>query len=139
MYIRIPFFSGCSGPFVKNWPKNDPWIALIQRGECTFSTKIQNAESLNASGVLIYDHEGGGGVLQSMKVAPSTLPSVFTYNWKGKELANLVNSQDKVILNIKRGSHCTSAIKQISNSSATPSQVLYCTPEDAWEQFQVCP
>ena len=51
--------SGCSGPFIKHWPKDGPWIALIKRGDCTFSQKIKNAESLNASGVLVYDHDSG--------------------------------------------------------------------------------
>lgn len=54
--------SGCSGPFVKHWPKDGPWIALIKRGDCTFSQKIKNAESLNASGVLVYDHDSGANL-----------------------------------------------------------------------------
>ena len=53
---------GCSGPFVKHWPKDGPWIALIKRGNCTFSQKIKNAESLNASGVLVYDHDSGANL-----------------------------------------------------------------------------
>ena len=102
--MNLNTFAGCSGPFIQNWPKDEPWIALIQRGQCTFNQKISHAESLNASGVLIYDHEEGDGTLQSMKVEPSTLPSVFTYHWKGKELANLFKQHGKVILNIKKGS-----------------------------------
>ena len=54
--------SGCSGPFIKHWPKDGPWIALIKRGDCTFSQKIKNAESLNASGVLVYDHDSGANL-----------------------------------------------------------------------------
>lgn len=111
---------------------------MIKRGGCTFNQKIQNAESLNASGVLIYDHEAGNGGLQSMKVSASiNIPSVFTYNWKGKEIDRLLKEHDDVMLYIKKGSHCTSAIRNVSrNNTLTPSQVLYCTPEDAWEQFQ---
>jgi len=128
--------TGCSGPFVKNWPKDGPWIALIKRGDCTFSQKIKNAESLNASGVLVYDHDSGSGGLQSMKVSQSSIPSVFTYNWKGKEIDRLVKEHDKVILAIRKGSHCTNVRQINKNNTVTPSQVLYCTPEDAWEQFQ---
>jgi len=128
--------TGCSGPFVKNWPKEGPWIALIKRGDCTFSQKIKNAESLNASGVLVYDHDSGSGGLQSMKVSQSSIPSVFTYNWKGKEIDRLVKEHDKVMLAIRKGSHCTNVRQINKNNTVTPSQVLYCTPEDAWEQFQ---
>lgn len=133
----VNFNAGCSGPFAKNWPTDQPWVAMIKRGDCTFNQKIKNAESLNATGVIIYDHEMGNGGLQSMKVSPSTIPSVFTYNWKGIEIDRLVKEHDNVMIHIKRGSHCTSAIRQIPrNNSVAPSQVLYCTPEDAWEQFQ---
>jgi len=128
--------TGCSGPFVKNWPKEGPWIALIKRGDCTFSQKIKNAESLNASGVLVYDQDSGSGNLQSMKVSQSSIPSVFTYNWKGKEIDRLVKEHDKVMLAIRKGSHCTNVRQINKNNTVTPSQVLYCTPEDAWEQFQ---
>jgi len=130
--------NGCSGPFVRNWPQDKPWIALIKRGDCTFSQKIQSAESLNASGVLIYDHESGSTGLQSMKVSPGlSIPSVFTYNWKGKEIDRLIKEHGSIVLYVKKGSHCTSAFRQINrNNTMTPSQVLYCTPEDAWEQFQ---
>jgi len=128
--------TGCSGPFVKHWPKDGPWIALIKRGDCTFSQKIKNAESLNASGVLVYDHDSGNGGLQSMKVIHSSIPSVFTYNWKGKEIDRLVKEHDKVMLAIRKGSHCTNVRHINQNNTVTPSQVLYCTPEDAWEQFQ---
>lgn len=129
--------TGCSGPFlIKHQPNDGPWIALIKRGDCTFSQKIKNAESLNASGVLVYDHDSGNGGLQSMKVTQSSIPSVFTYNWKGKEIERLVNDHKKVMLAIRKGSHCTNVRQINQNNSVTPSQVLYCTPEDAWEQFQ---
>ena len=130
------FFTGCQGPFESNWPLNQPWIALVQRGDCTFNQKIQNALDLKASGILIYDLPDGGGVLQSMKVEASPMPSVFTYHWKGMEIAKLVQEHQSVTLAVKKGSHCTSAAKNGANPSKNPSQVIYCTPEDTWEQFQ---
>jgi hypothetical protein len=45
----------------------------------------------NASGVLVYDNEDSS-VLQSMKVEWFKIPSVFTYNWKGKEIIQLIRS-----------------------------------------------
>ena len=128
------FFIGCQGPFEPNWPSSQPWIALVQRGDCTFNQKIQNALDLKASGILIYDLPDGGGVLQSMKVEASPMPSVFTYHWKGMEIAKLVQEHQRVTLAVKKGSHCTSAAKGANPKN--PSQVIYCTPEDTWEQFQ---
>ena len=121
---KFIFFSGCQGPFVKNWPQNKPWIALVKRGHCVFNQKIQNAEFLNASGVLVYDYESGNGGLQSMKVKQSSIPSVFTYNWKGREIQKLVKEHDQVMLSVRKGSHCTSAIRHLNkNNTLTPSQV----------------
>eukprot|EP00093_Oithona_nana_P001479 01479.XXX_2201_3897_1 [CDS] Oithona nana genome sequencing. len=127
-------YTGCQGPFEPNWPSSQPWIALVQRGDCTFNQKIQNALDLKASGILIYDLPDGGGVLQSMKVEASPMPSVFTYHWKGMEIAKLVQEHQRVTLAVKKGSHCTSAAKGANPKN--PSQVIYCTPEDTWEQFQ---
>jgi hypothetical protein len=89
-------FAACKGPYIPNWPIDKPWIALIRRGKCTFNSKIANALSLNASGVLVYDNGSGGGVLQSMKVEPFAIPSVFTYNWKGLELSKLIKNHGPI-------------------------------------------
>ena len=37
-----------------------PWIALIERGNCEFRTKILNAKALNASAVVIFDNRSSG-------------------------------------------------------------------------------
>lgn len=39
--------------------KRTPWIALISRGECSFTKKIENAINHNASAVIIYDNKPG--------------------------------------------------------------------------------
>jgi len=54
---EVPGNLGCKGPFLKNYPSGESWIAIIQRGECKYNEKIKNAMKLNASGVLIYDSE----------------------------------------------------------------------------------
>lgn len=45
---------GCT-PFHNPIPK-EKWIALIERGDCDFEVKIKNAQVLNASAVVIYNH-----------------------------------------------------------------------------------
>ena len=54
---------GCS-PFV-NAPtaSGEPWIALIERGECKFDSKITNAVLHEASAVVVYDHEHAADIL----------------------------------------------------------------------------
>ena len=56
---------------------------------------------------ILFEKISGNGGLQSMKVIHSSIPSVFTYNWKGKEIDRLVKEHDKVMLAIRKGSHCT--------------------------------
>lgn len=36
---------------------DEPWIALIQRGDCTFTTKIENAIRHGAKAVIVYTTE----------------------------------------------------------------------------------
>jgi hypothetical protein len=78
-------------------------IALILRGSCFFSPKIENATNAGASGVIIYNDSrpflGDGEVnyivddLQSgVNYGPMTVPSIFIQNALGVEFANLLGS-----------------------------------------------
>lgn len=50
---------GCTRLNPEIVPKNEPWVALIKRGDCTFSEKIYNAaKNSSASAVIIYNFEG---------------------------------------------------------------------------------
>ena len=53
-------------------------VALIQRGTCSFSVKIQNAADLGALGAIVYNSAAGGEEFISMLTAPATLPAGFT-------------------------------------------------------------
>lgn len=59
-------------------------IALVQRGDCTFSTKINNAASLGAVAVLIYNN--AGDALVSMIGDPVTVPAAFVRQTDGENL-----------------------------------------------------
>jgi hypothetical protein len=136
---------GCNGPFVKNFPSGEPWIAVIQRGRCTFSQKIANALKLNASGVVIYDNENSA-LLQSMKVELFEIPSVFTFQWKGRELVQLIQTFGKVFIRLTKGSHCrTIPFVKEDEQEMNPTEptvdktnreiVLYCGTLDTWAEF----
>jgi len=53
-------------------------IALVQRGTCNFSLKVQNADDLGAVGIIIYNAASSANEFVSMAVAPATLPAGHT-------------------------------------------------------------
>ena len=61
-------------------------VALIQRGTCSFSVKIQNAADLGALGAIIYNNAAGGEEFISMLTAPATLPAGFAVRSGGLTL-----------------------------------------------------
>lgn len=80
---------GCDPQTRFSPPRSVQWVALLQRGNCTFREKIQRAASYKASAVLIYNnssnetvrmgHEGTGPVVAVM------IPEPF-----GRELLSLL-------------------------------------------------
>lgn len=46
--------------------KEKPWIALIKRGNCTYTEKIQTAQQMGASAVVIYNVDGTGNETTAM-------------------------------------------------------------------------
>ena len=126
--------SGCRSPFKSNYPLKEKWIAVIERGKCTFNQKIVNAMAHNASGVLIYDNEEDG-VLQSMQVEAFPIPAVFTYRWKGLEILNLMNNVSQIYITLEKGSNCVSRQRsrplEEHTDSASTTTLLYCNPPKA--------
>jgi hypothetical protein len=66
-------------------------VALIQRGTCTFSQKVQNAQDAGASGVIIFN-EGNSparmGVFAGSLTGVPTIPVAFTSFAIGNDLYN---------------------------------------------------
>jgi uncharacterized repeat protein (TIGR01451 family) len=52
-------------------------LALIQRGECTFETKVNNASDAGAVGVVVFNNVGGPPIVMGALDA-TTIPSVMT-------------------------------------------------------------
>ncbi|KAG9338621.1 hypothetical protein JZ751_025459 [Albula glossodonta] len=46
--------------------ESEPWVALIERGNCTFTEKVQRAARQGASAVLIYNLKGTGNETSPM-------------------------------------------------------------------------
>lgn len=72
-------------------------IALIQRGACTFSEKINNAESAGYSGVVVFNDEARGDALVTMGGDPVNLPGVFVGHSTGLAIAGAGSAADLVI------------------------------------------
>jgi hypothetical protein len=89
--------TGCKGPalanggLVKNSMKGK--IALIRRGTCYFSDKVEAAQKAGAVGVIIYNNVAGSVTMAAkpgFKPASVTIPSVFIQKKEGDDLYNSV-------------------------------------------------
>jgi Peptidase family M28/PA domain len=90
--------SGCSSADFSGFVAGR--VALIQRGTCTFGTKVQNAEAAGASGVIIFNEGNPGrtavfnGTLTDAAGNPvvPTVPVAFTTFAVGQSLYNQYQS-----------------------------------------------
>jgi subtilisin family serine protease len=73
-------------------------VALIERGTCSFSTKVNSAAQAGARAVVIYNQDisenadSGGETLVSMDVTGTTIPSVFIRRSSGLALRDFVRA-----------------------------------------------
>ena len=72
-------------------------IALIQRGACFFSDKINNAEAAGYDGVVVFNDAARGDALVSMGGTPTNLPGVFVGHSTGLAIAGVATAADLVI------------------------------------------
>ncbi|XP_053773511.1 E3 ubiquitin-protein ligase RNF128 isoform X2 [Desmodus rotundus] len=79
-----------------------PWIALIERGNCTFSEKIQTASRRNADAVVIYNSPGTGNqTIQMANFGAGDIVAIMIGNLKGT----------KILQSIQRGIQVTMVIE----------------------------
>jgi hypothetical protein len=100
-YLILATTNGCQK---FNFPvKKSPWIALIQRGSCYFTQKIQNAEDHNASGVIIYGDKPGSSFTMNHENNPEFVAVSVTYT-TGDEIiiSQTNNSSVYVSISFKR-------------------------------------
>ncbi len=78
----------------------DNAVALLERGECTFEQKVDNASAAGARAVLVFNSEPGGERLCMAGLETTTIPSAFLSRADGLQLNNLVASgQEQVTFN----------------------------------------
>ena len=61
-------------------------IVLIQRGNCSFAAKINNAQAAGARAVVLYNSVAGGDTLLSPDVGGTTIPALFVTRTDGVNL-----------------------------------------------------
>ncbi|MBT8192983.1 MAG: S8 family serine peptidase [Acidimicrobiia bacterium] len=71
-------------------------IALVQRGECSFGIKHDNAAAAGAVAIIVYNDAARGDALVSMGFAVSTIPGIFTGNTAGSAIAAAIGSGETV-------------------------------------------
>lgn len=93
---------GCTRPYTDVKLKV-PWVALVERGVCDFSEKIQEAYYANASGIIVYDTRNKV-VLMGVKGADQIV-SVIIPRDLGREIAVRINEGQQVFVNVIPGQH----------------------------------
>ncbi|MFQ5948085.1 MAG: LVIVD repeat-containing protein, partial [Acidimicrobiia bacterium] len=97
---------GCEGsvfdpvpPFDLPMPAaTDPsQLALIQRGGCFFSEKINNAEDAGYAGVVVFNDAARGDALVTMGGSPTNLPGVFVGHSTGLKIAGVADATELVL------------------------------------------
>ncbi|XP_066222245.1 RING finger protein 148 [Saccopteryx leptura] len=82
----------------------DSWLALIERGGCTFTHKINVAAEKGANGVIIYNYPGTGNKVFPMShQGTGNMVAVMIGNLKGMELLQLIQKGVYVTIIIEVG------------------------------------
>lgn len=82
-----------------------PVIALLSRGGCVFEKKVEHAVAAGAAGLIIYNNQDQEE-LGSIAVSSCAIPVVFTHQWKGRELMQLVEKEMTAFITLEEGSRC---------------------------------
>uniref|UniRef100_A0A8D0KGW8 Ring finger protein 130 n=1 Tax=Salvator merianae TaxID=96440 RepID=A0A8D0KGW8_SALMN len=84
-------------------PNTKQWIALLQRGNCTFRQKILRAALHNASAVVIYNNVSGGEPVTMTHLGTGDIVTVMITESKVKEILNYLEKNTSVLIAIGVG------------------------------------
>lgn len=97
---------GCGpDPVYNRNESSPPWIALVKRGNCTFSDKINAAKRQGAAGVVVYNVDGSGNSTTHMAHSDADgIVAIMVGNTQGMAVVNLVKNGTEVEMLIDVGS-----------------------------------
>ncbi|XP_042311606.1 E3 ubiquitin-protein ligase RNF130 isoform X2 [Sceloporus undulatus] len=84
-------------------PNTKQWIALLQRGNCTFRQKIMRAALQNASAVVIYNNVSGEEPVTMTHQGTGDIVTVMITELKVKEILNYLEKNMSVLIAIAVG------------------------------------
>ena len=90
-------------------PNNKKWIALIERGVCTFKEKLEMARKFNACAVVFYDHKESNGenqivpFLENVDHIGSDVVTIFISKKEGKNIVSILKEGHPVKMEISVG------------------------------------
>ncbi|XP_028816456.1 E3 ubiquitin-protein ligase RNF130 isoform X2 [Denticeps clupeoides] len=85
-------------------PRTTHWVALVQRGKCTFKEKILKAAAFNASAVLIYNNSSKEETVTMAHDGTGDTVAVMITESYGKELLGLLDRNLTVLVSVTVGS-----------------------------------
>ena len=113
--------TGCAATAFAGFPVGH--IALLKRGDCTFSVKAQNAYLAGASGVVFYNNAEGELRIDLQEAFTPNIPVVSISQQDGERLARTAGLQLRLSVQAVRGSIRTSnVIAELAGTS--PGRVV---------------
>ncbi|XP_055745234.1 E3 ubiquitin-protein ligase RNF130-like isoform X2 [Salvelinus fontinalis] len=84
-------------------PRTGHWVALLQRGNCTFKEKILKASAFNASAVLIYNNNSNEDTVKMGHEGTGDTVAVMITESYGKEILGLLERNLTVLVSVVVG------------------------------------
>ncbi|KAJ8246878.1 hypothetical protein GJAV_G00256380 [Gymnothorax javanicus] len=84
-------------------PRTTHWVALLQRGVCTFKEKILKAAAFNATAVLIYNNNSKEDTVTMVHVGTGDIVAVMITESYGKDIVSLLEKNLTVMVSIILG------------------------------------
>ncbi|XP_044137050.1 E3 ubiquitin-protein ligase RNF130 isoform X2 [Bufo gargarizans] len=96
-------------------PNTKHWVALLQRGNCTFKEKILRAASHNATAVVIYNNNSNEDTVTMTHQGTGDIVAIMISESTGREILSYVERNISVLMAIAVGSR--SPAKNLSRGS----------------------
>ncbi|XP_051945308.1 E3 ubiquitin-protein ligase RNF130 isoform X1 [Xyrauchen texanus] len=85
-------------------PKTTHWVAIMQRGKCTFKEKILKAAAFNASTVIIYNNNTKEDTVTMAHEGTGDTVAVMITETFGKEILGFLEKNQTVLVSVMVGS-----------------------------------